>query len=252
MPAADAGVQPGVNSSGGVSLVQVASGISHQIIDPLSVVLNNVKVLKIKFAQKKEFSYADLKEQIAFIEESAVLCKNIISSFSCASSGTKVSLQNMQLNEVIEKVYLIKNQEFKFKNITFQKQLQQDVPSIMGDALLLQQVIFNIIANAKWAIEQKPQRDGGIIGLGTQHEQAMNKVIVTISDTGIGIKEADLPRIFEPLFTTKRIEEGIGLGLSIVADIIKAHQASISVESKEGQGTAFRIVFPALPAPKST
>ncbi|MFA6216158.1 MAG: ATP-binding protein [Candidatus Omnitrophota bacterium] len=245
-------LESGIGLAGGASLGQVASGISHQIIDPLSVVLNNVKVLKIKFAQKKEFSYADLKEQIGFIEESAVLCKNIISSFGSVSAGVRVSLQAMQLNEVIEKVYMIKNQEFKFKNISFQKQLQQDVPPIMGDALLLQQVVFNLIANAKWAIEQKPQRDGGIIGLGTQHDAAMNKVIVTISDTGIGIKDADLPRIFEPMFSTKKIEEGLGLGLAIVTDIIKAHQATISVESKVGQGATFKISFPALPVPKGT
>ncbi len=244
------GVQSGGSLPGGVSLCQVASGISHQIIDPLSVVLNNVKVLKIKFAQKKEFSYAELKEQIGFIEESAVLCKNIISSLGSVSSGTKVSLQTMQLNDVIEKVYAIKNQEFKFKNIVFQKQLQQDVPPIMGDALLLQQVIFNIIANAKWAIEQRPQRDGGIIGLGTQYDKPMNKVILTVSDTGIGIKDTDIPRIFEPMFTTKKVEEGIGLGLSIVSDIIKAHQATINVESKDRQGAAFKILFPALPMPK--
>jgi signal transduction histidine kinase len=103
----------------------------------------------------------------------------------------------------------------------------------------LQQCFLNIIFNA---IEAMPQ--GGELSLLSEWDTSSRRALVTVRDTGSGISERNLDHIFDPFFTTKPEGEGIGLGLSIVHGIVKAHKGTVKVESKEGEGTAFTLSFP--------
>jgi len=118
------------------------------------------------------------------------------------------------------------------------------LPQVLGDPQLLQQVVFDFISNARWAIQQKSSKGEGTITLTTRCDPGNRNICLSISDTGIGIAKENLATIFEPFFTTKAVGEGTGLGLSIVYGIIKAHRGSIEVDSRVGEGTTFKIYLP--------
>lgn len=233
-----------VQSAKMASVGQLAGGVAHEINNPLTGVLNNAQLIKM-IADKNsgQIEYRQFKELLDVIEESALRCKKITQSlldFSHASKGVSVPVS---LNDIAEKVVLLIEHEMKLENITIQKQFQPDLPSVLGDSQLLQQVIMDILVNARWAIKKFPGR-GGIITIQTRYDLEREQVHIDITDTGIGIPKENIDKIFEPFFTTKTVGEGTGLGLSVVYNIINAHNGSIAAESEVGKGTTFRIGLP--------
>lgn len=193
---------------------------------------------------KGELSAAEFKELLGVIEESALRCKKITQSLLDFSYASKGVLQSVSLNELIEKIIELIAYEMKKYNINIQKEFAPDLPKISGDPQLLQQVIFDIVSNARWAIQEKSSKGGGAITIKTEYNPENKQVCISISDNGIGIPPENLQRIFEPFFTTKRVGEGTGLGLSIAYSIIKEHKGSIEVESKINEGSTFRVNLP--------
>lgn len=234
-----------IQSSKMSAIGQLAAGVAHEINNPLTGVLNNVQLIKINIQQRKDFNIADFKEVLDVVEESAVRCKNITSSlldFAHIAEGKPHKL--IFVNEVIEKTASLIERQMQLENIFIHKQLPGDLPPVLGDPQLLQQVIFDILSNAHWAVQEKSKQEGGLIAIKAFYEPKTESVIVSISDNGIGIPEESFNRIFEPFFTTKPVGEGTGLGLSIAYNIIKQHKGSIEVESRVNKGTTFKIRLP--------
>ena len=117
------------------------------------------------------------------------------------------------------------------------KELSPDLPAVMGSENKLQQVLFNLILNARHA-----RPSGGWLTVRSPLEG--REVVVEVSDTGDGIPEADLPRIFDPFFTTKDVGQGTGLGLAVSYGIVQEHGGSIRVSSLKGQGSRFEVRLP--------
>jgi signal transduction histidine kinase len=127
--------------------------------------------------------------------------------------------------------------------------LAADLPEIWGDSDLIKQVLLNIIVNAEQAIE-----GAGRVTVGSRRYQAQTPPVegmepvpmveISVTDTGCGIAQANLQRIFDPFFTSKEVGKGTGLGLSVSYGIIKSHGGAIKVESVVGVGTTFRIWLP--------
>jgi signal transduction histidine kinase len=227
------------------SIGELASGVAHEINNPLTGVLNSVQLIKDKIEQSRDFNFEDFKKILDNIEESATRCKTIILSLLNFSRSSRGPFSLLPLNEIIEKVTVLIGREMQLEKINLEKQFQIDLPQILGDAQLLQQVIFNLLSNARWAI-QESKKKGGIITVKTRYEPEKSTVLLSISDNGIGIPKENLGKIFEPFFTTRRVGEGTGLGLSIVYSIIKKHEGSIEVESQAGKGTTFKISLPCI------
>jgi signal transduction histidine kinase len=228
------------------ALGQLLSSVAHEINNPLTGVLNNVQLVRMMAEEKKEFNLENFKELLNIIEESALKCTKITRSLLDFSHASKGTFQPISLNEAVEKVAGLIEQELKLQDILLQKELQLDLPLILGDSQLLQQVVFDIISNACWAIHKKSEKVGGSITIKTEYLPESKRVLLSISDTGIGIPKDNLERIFEPFFTTKAVGEGTGLGLSIVYNIVKEHKGEIKVESEVGKGTTFKIGLPAV------
>lgn len=233
-----------VQSAKMASVGTLAGGVAHEINNPLTGVLNNVQLIKIVAAQKQDFKMADFLELLNVIEESAQRCTKITRSLLSFSRAPKGFLKGISINEIAEKVLDLIEHELGLQNIVIQRQLQPDLPFIHGEPQLIQQVVFDIIINAKWAIQKRSVQVDGIIAIKTEYHPGENKVCLFISDNGIGIPKDNLEKIFEPFFTTKEIGEGTGLGLSMVYNIIKEHQGYIKVESELGVGTEFKIYLP--------
>ena len=126
------------------------------------------------------------------------------------------------------------------REITVARNYQERLEKVRGDRGQLQQVILNLITNARDALDK-----GGRLEIATENSPDRSAVLLTVSDSGAGIAPENLERLFDPFFTTKPPGEGIGLGLSVAYGIIDGHGGEISVESESGRGTKFTIRLPA-------
>jgi len=225
---------------------QLAAGVAHEINNPLTGVLNSIQLVKMEVAQKKDFKIDDFKEVIDAVEESALRCKKIVRSLLDFSHAARAPFGFLSLNNVIEKSMDFIEHQAESENILIKKQLQPDLPLILGNSQLLEQLILDIIANARWAIQAKAREEGGLITIKSKYEPQKRAVLLSISDTGIGIPKENLNKIFEPFFTTKPVGKGTGLGLSIAYSIIKQHNGTIEAESRLDQGATINIFLPVM------
>jgi len=242
-----------VQSAKMASLGQLAGGIAHEINNPLTGVLNNIQLIKMELAGKKDFKFDDFRNTLDVIEESALRCAAIIRSLLDFSHSAKEIFLPLSLNDIAEKIIALIGLEMKLHNIAIERQFEAGLPLVLGDSQFLQQAIFDIVSNAQWAIRRKSDQ-GGLITMKTEYEPEKAIVSLSVSDSGIGITKENLEKLFEPFFTTKSIGEGTGLGLAIVYSIVKKHGGDIEAKSEPGQGATFKISLPVrqagLPAVK--
>lgn len=227
-------------------LGSLASGVAHEINNPLTGVLNNVQLIKMSIAQDKNFDPDEFKELLDSMEESAQRCVNITRALLDFGRPSKGVLQNSAIKDMIGRVLILVRHQLEMGDIKITRDIESNLPEIKCDPQLLQQAIFDIISNARWAIQKKSKEEGGIITIKARYNPDKDKVDICISDTGIGIPQENLKRLFEPFFTTKGVGEGAGLGLFMVYNIIKEHKGNIEVESEPNQGTTFKISLPVV------
>jgi signal transduction histidine kinase len=142
------------------------------------------------------------------------------------------------LNDVLREVISLSSESFRERNIVIKTNLDATVPPVVGSPDKLKQVFLNLFLNAKDAMPR-----GGTLSAETV--RVNGKVVVSISDTGVGIPKENIHRIFDAFFTTKSKVSGVGLGLAVTYGIIKQHDGTITVKSSVGAGTLFTLTFPA-------
>jgi C4-dicarboxylate-specific signal transduction histidine kinase len=225
---------------------QLAGGVAHEINNPLTGVLNNAQLIKMMAGAGKELKFDEIKDLLDAIEESALRCKKITESLLDFSHTSMGGFKPISLNAVIDKVVGLIGTEMKLQNIELKVELQPDLPQVLGDSQLLQQILVNLISNAKWAAAKKFDKGGGLISVKTETESGKGFINLYVADNGIGIDGDKIAKIFNPFFTTKQVGEGTGLGLSVAYNIIKKHRGKIEVSSKKNEGSTFKIVLPAV------
>lgn len=147
----------------------------------------------------------------------------------------------MDLNRVVEETLLLVENQMSKEGIRVGARLDRTLPPLLGDANALEQVVLNLLTNAREAMAA-----GGQIRVETGPAPGRpGWVRLTVADTGRGISAEELPKIFDPFYTTKA--EGTGLGLSVSYGIVKDHHGTVDVRSEPGKGTTFVLTFPALP-----
>ncbi|MBN2239618.1 MAG: HAMP domain-containing protein [Dehalococcoidales bacterium] len=217
------------------SLGQLVSGVAHELNNPLTGIIGMTDLLLME----------DLPENIAddiqIINREAHRTADIVKNLLTFSQKQRDKKIPVDINEVISTVIRLRNNEIKMKNIELSLQLASSLPPVSGNASQLHQVIYNIIINAEYFMEKA--NHGGNLTVTTRENK--DKVEVVIHDDGPGISDDILPMILNPFFTTKDVGEGTGLGLSISYGIIKDHNGTLKVESKNGDGTTFIIELPA-------
>ncbi|MFA5157139.1 MAG: ATP-binding protein [Candidatus Omnitrophota bacterium] len=234
-----------IQSTKMASVGQLAGGIAHEINNPLTGILNNVQLIKMEAVIKKDFSFENFMHILDVVEESALRCKSITDSLLGFSRSATGKFIPVPVDELIRKVMAIISYEMKLQEINLKTEIQAGLPKVFGEPQLLQQVIFDLINNARWAIEKKPAHDGhGVITIRASLDPSEKRVLISVADTGIGISPEHLKKLFDPFFTTKPTGEGTGLGLSIIYNIVKQHSGDISVESTLGEGAVFTVSLP--------
>jgi len=214
---------------------ELAAGLAHDLRNPLAGVSGALHVLagQLPDADPRQALLAEIQSQIARMN------KTLTDLLWHARPPTPQYLP-LNVNEVVEQTLWFLPMA-SGTGIEILKRLQPGLPPLRLDPNLLHQALLNVLVNARQAMP-----NGGQLTVGTRLRQNLigkeEVVEVAISDTGVGILEENLRRIFQPFFTTKA--QGTGLGLAIAARIVEQHGGRIAVESEVGKGTTFRIVFP--------
>jgi len=210
-------------------LGRLTSGIAHEIGNPLTSVFSIVQVLKKM--EHDEFK----KESIDTIYSYMNRIADILKQLSGFSKTPPVELKICKVNSLIEASLSLLQYDKRVQDITVVRELASDMPAITIDGNQLSQVIVNLILNAADAMP-----NGGTLTIRSKVKD--NKIFITFEDTGGGIPEENLVKIFEPFYTTK--DKGTGLGLAVSQTIIEKLNGSLSAESEAGKGSIFTITLP--------
>ena len=228
------------------TLGQMSAGIAHELNQPLNAIKMGSEYLQMVMGKKQQdvqMELIDVAREVSAQVDRASAIINLLREFGRKSNFVK---EQVDINAVIKAVLGIIGRQLKLHNIDINLDLDDAIPPILAQTNRMEQVFFNLLANASDAIHQKREETGEThpeqIKISTYRRH--DNVIVTVSDTGIGIPEEIKDKIFEPFFTRKEVGKGMGLGLSILYGIVKEYGGEIEVHSVLGQGSSFKNIFP--------
>jgi len=221
------------------ALGRLSAGIAHEVNNPIGIILSRIEIMLLDAqAQPLPGKMAeDLRVLHRHAQRVASIAQGLL-SFARESSGAR---RPVDLNDLVEETLQLVEKDVATAGITIRRAFVNGLPPVLGDGSALQQVVLNLVTNARDALVG----DGGEITLETRLvADRPGAARLIVRDTGPGISPDVLPKIFDPFFTTK--SEGTGLGLSISYGIVQDHNGTIEVESQPGQGTTFILTFPSL------
>ncbi|WP_243316834.1 sensor histidine kinase [Geothrix paludis] len=216
------------------SVGRLAAGVAHEINNPLTGVLSYASLLRKRLDGDK-----DSCDDLDVIVRETVRCRGIIRGLLDFARPTPPARKPMDLNEVVRRAVSVVMTQLSLNQVDLSLDLAPQLPVVHADANQIQQVAVNLLLNAGDAING----EGGTIKL-TTRAGAEGSVEMLVQDNGRGIPAEDLPRIFEPFYTTKG-SHGTGLGLAVSWGIVEAHGGTLEVHSDPGQGTCFTLRIPA-------
>lgn len=226
------------------SLGQLAASIAHEVNNPIAGVLVYTQLLAKKLtadtlAKEKALDY--LSKMESELTRSSRIIRNLLDF----SRESKPALRLVNLNEVIDRAFSLVAHSAQMQHVEVVKNLSPTLPEVMADPDQLQQVGTNLMLNA---IQAMPE--GGTLTVDTSADSG-GQIKIEVKDTGCGIPQENLQRLFTPFFTTKKEVKGVGLGLAVSYGIIQRHQGKIEVDSEVGKGTTFRVYLPVYDAQES-
>lgn len=217
------------------SLVRLAGGIAHEIGNPLNTITIHLELLKKSLAGLPEATRKELADSLSNIQDETRRLDRIIRNFLKATRKPPLRFRLDGLNEVIADAVTFLKPQMDVAKVLIKFSKDKGLPGFLMDRERLYYAFMNLIKNA---LEAMPQ--GGTLKITVTHKQ--HCAIITIADTGCGIAEKDLARIFDIYYTTK--PEGSGLGLMMVYDAVAEHGGKIEVASRLNKGTTFKILLP--------
>lgn len=210
----------------------LAAGVAHEIRNPLSVIGMSVQYLHSKFGEddpRREYTKAVIDK----VERLDRVTKELIDF----SRPRELNLQTRDLHRSLNNVLTLSEAKCKHQRVKIIKRYAKNIPPVVMDEELVEQVFLNLVSNA---LEAMPR--GGKLLVSTSHLPEEGKIAIEFRDTGRGISSKEKKYIFDPFYSTKT--NGTGLGLSISQRIIDDHRGSTEVKSRKGRGTTFTIVLP--------
>ncbi|MGO9379564.1 MAG: two-component system sensor histidine kinase NtrB [Dissulfurispiraceae bacterium] len=223
------------------SMGTLAAGVAHEINNPLAIILGFTDMLLEKKLEDPE-AYDILKT----IEKQALNAKRVVEKLLSFARHSECEEEDIDINKNMDEVLDVIGRTIIMNKITTIKDFASSLPTVRGEPGEFQQVFFNLINNAIAAMS-----GGGILTVCTSAVDEGRCVEVRISDTGCGIKKQHRTKIFDPLFTTKKVGEGTGLGLSVSYGIVTHNGGTLTFETRtpeesESPGTTFIVTLPAV------
>jgi two-component system NtrC family sensor kinase len=212
---------------------QLSAGVAHELNEPLANILGFAQL-----AEKCPGLPTQAKEDINRIVRASLHAREVIKKLMIFARQMPPHKTLINLNEIIEESLYFLEARCTKQGIRVKRSLSHDLPGIIADPAQLTQVLVNLVVNA---IQAMPE--GGEVTIATREANGFVNLIV--EDTGMGMSDEVLKKIFIPFYSTKEIDQGTGLGLPVVHGIVSSHGGKIEVESEPGRGSRFQIVLPA-------
>jgi signal transduction histidine kinase len=218
------------------SLGVLISGVAHELGNPL----NNVSLIAQTYLSLYDLlGDEEKKNYMEDVYTQSERIKKIVENLLDFSRQKKQELRDWRIRDIVQRSLALVINQLKISKVKPTVTIASNLPLVSVDMSQIQQVLVNLFINAIQAME-----GGGELFIDAAYDQTNDMVVLTVRDTGVGIKKEILPNIFDPFFTTKSTK-GTGLGLSVSYGIIRQHHGEISVQSEEGRGTTFTVKIPA-------
>jgi PAS domain S-box-containing protein len=218
------------------ALGELLAGVSHELNNPLSVLLGQAMMLQ------ETTEDPEIKARADKIGNAADRCARIVKSFLAMARQEPTRTEPVDLNTIIEEALEVTGYSLRTTDIDLVWRAAGELPPVLADPDQMRQVFTNLIVNAQHALEAVDTRRQ--LRIITSYRKTRNEVVVKVKDNGPGVPASVRSRIFEPLYTTKEIGSGTGMGLALCHRIVEAHGGTIELESRTGEGAAFAIRLP--------
>lgn len=227
------------------TLGKVASGIAHEINNPLGIILNRIECMEAEAAQTPLPD--EVARDLAALRSQAERISRVTKSMLTLSRGAATTLKPLDLNCVVRSCLAVAGERITAHRIRLDSSLAHDLPPVMGDRDRLETVALNLINNAIDAVQGTA--DPGLVTVGTKTRRTAEGdwLELTVTDNGPGIPDEVLGRIFDPFFTTKATGQGTGLGLFLSYGIVAEHRGRLEASNGD-RGACFTVTLPALAA----
>lgn len=217
---------------------EMYASLTHEINNPLGIIVSKVKML---MAEGGQAGYPpELMKDFEQIERHSSRIAEILRNLLTFARKATFEKESVDMNQLIMETTALIQKPFAKFAIRIDWALQPDLPTVLGDPNLLQQVLMNLLSNARDAMPH-----GGRVWIRSRRApEDDGAVVVEVEDEGIGIGQEIIDKIFHPFFTTKEVGKGTGLGLSVSYGIVQSHGGDLRVESRKGAGALFTIILP--------
>jgi C4-dicarboxylate-specific signal transduction histidine kinase len=224
-------------------LARLSPPMAHEIINPLSAVLNLASLMQhiLKDDGIPPGRVAEFRNYLTQVISESKQAGRIASEMQSFAHAMSRRPSGTDLNEVVRQALSLASHTLKLGDVESEVELVDGLPGVRYDGPQLQQALLNLLVNAAEAVEGRQHRR---VTVETKPDESRRSAVLEITDTGAGISAEHLPRIFDPFFTTKDRPECLGLGLTIARSIVEAHGGSIEVKTRPGEGTTIMVVLP--------
>lgn len=226
------------------SVGKLAATVAHELNNPLSGILTYAKLVERELAggAPSPEAQAEVQRYLQLIQSESSRCGSIVRHLMVFSRRTAPRLETAHLNEIVDRSLRLVQHHREMAAVRLEAQPLAGDDSIVCDPNQVEQALVALLVNA---IEAMSGGKGGVLTVDVQDDP--QTVEIAIRDTGVGIPREALPHIFEPFYSTKPGESGVGLGLTVVYGIVQHHGGTIDVDSAVGRGTTFRVRLPRRP-----
>jgi two-component system NtrC family sensor kinase len=227
------------------SLGKLAATVAHELNNPLGGILNYAKLIDRELREGgalDDVSRQEILRYLSVIQQESRRSGEIVRNLLLFARQSHVHLADMGLEETVNRAVLLMNHRMEMLSIRLDRTREPGDDTLVGDADQIQQALVALMVNAIDAMEEN-----GSGTLGVCIAPGEDTVELRVSDTGVGIPDDIVGHIFEPFFSTKSKESGVGLGLAVVFGIVRGHGGTIDVQSQVGQGSTFTLRLPRRP-----
>lgn len=224
------------------SLGKLSATVAHELNNPLAGVLTYARLVERELEEQPIDGVvrAELVRYLGLVQKECGRCGDIVKNLLLFARRSGAEMSPVDLNEILDRSLMLVRHHLEISGVTLTSEPLAGDSEIVADAGQLQQALVALLVNAVEAMA-----GGGELAVGLEGDA--EEVRISVTDTGTGISADDMPNIFEPFYSTKNGESGVGLGLAVVYGIVHRHGGAIDVDSRPGRGTTFRVRLPRRP-----